>query len=646
MSNVNMNTQSWTDPKEAIVSLNGLINMVQKLQNNTRNDANNTYENTSLVQNNLEMNTQNNLDIDERNCDAETRNETPNKRTRNLMDNDLIYTHSPKNQRIHGGFGNSYQYKNNKSIIIRNSNHHRRDEIQTNNEMNIDQNHQASTTNNRPTVFNHYDINEQSISYSVDTHLPPIVIECQPKLKSKENATKLVTAFINYIEKDFRKQYPNHTRPIGFDYWWQDNDGARISGIVKDVDLFVYLCDAKRYPAKLENFSIKSDPPKRLPPQFTVVIKFVNNNIEIDDLRETLKNKYNSTFTVENMLGGIRMNNRHVRVDFGDKKDYESILNSGVVGVQGQLFDVDEYLPAPKILICTKCIIPGHTKKQCQSSIERCRRCGGDRQDCGDHKSCQIKCQHCGSTEHCSNDYRCPSLLDFRRRIISELRQKPNCLPAQVQFFIPADCRPIGNTARILSNTVLKTNKENQISIGNKGATTNKWPSLPVSDARSEEVEQMINKQSEIENKILDFSKDLVELKEKYVEDQRKIEQRFQEQLKNIQNGWLAIQNQVATQNEMISTTYNLINDVLFDSCENVMNMMVNILQEIKIKTKSEEEKKKFESLDSHLKLVLLKLNDKKQSYLKFQEQLNQLTLQQHKAASTIMNSLFTSNNE
>jgi hypothetical protein len=82
------------------------------------------------------------------------------------------------------------------------------------------------------TICNHYDINEQSISYSVDSNLPPIILECQPKLKSKETAAKLVTSFINFISNDFRKQYPNHTRPIGFDYWWQDTDGARLLGVV------------------------------------------------------------------------------------------------------------------------------------------------------------------------------------------------------------------------------------------------------------------------------------------------------------------------------------------------------------------------------------------------------------------------------
>lgn len=75
------------------------------------------------------------------------------------------------------------------------------------------------------------------------------------------------------------------------------------------------------------------------------------------------------------------------------------------------------------------------------------------------------------------------------------------------------------------------------------------------------------------------------------------------------------------------------------------MNIMVNMINETKVKTKSEEEKKKLESMNNDLQLTLAKLNDKKQSYQRFQEQLSTLTIQQHKAAITIMNSLFSSNN-
>jgi hypothetical protein len=216
----NINTQTWKDPKEAIVSLDGLIRLVEKIQNYLQK----TYGNTSDIQNEQEINKQINFDVDERIFNNETRNETPNKWTRNLIDNDSNVNHTLKNQRICGGFGNNYHHdnNNNRSLIIRNNNQ---------------QNH----ANNTSTIFNQYDINEQSIPYSVDSHLPPIVLECRPTVKSKETAAKLATSFINFISNDFRKQNPSHTSRIGFDYWWQDADGARLLGVVKDIDLFLYL---------------------------------------------------------------------------------------------------------------------------------------------------------------------------------------------------------------------------------------------------------------------------------------------------------------------------------------------------------------------------------------------------------------------
>ncbi|CAF3351533.1 unnamed protein product [Rotaria socialis] len=97
--------------------------------------------------------------------------------------------------------------------------------------------------------------------------------------------------FFKEIESYFRQKHPNHKRAIGFNHWWQDSDGVRILGEVKDVDLFIYLCDAKRYPKKLNNVNILPDPPKRLPPRNTVVVKFVKNDIDIDEFRLDLKER-------------------------------------------------------------------------------------------------------------------------------------------------------------------------------------------------------------------------------------------------------------------------------------------------------------------------------------------------------------------
>ncbi|CAF2473851.1 unnamed protein product [Rotaria sp. Silwood2] len=606
------------------------------------------------MDNNISKNYQNigdqgNMEIDERNMNINDKNtEQHHKRSRNLTEVDEGVLQSPKNRRTLGDFGTKEQ-NNRGSFIIRNQNYHHRNVTTETRTSNHYQKQCSIVSNNlnENIDFNRYNINEQSISYAFDMHLPLITMECKPKLKSKDIATKLIMLFFKEIELDFRKQHPNHKKPIGFERWWQDADGVRIFGETKDVDLFIYLCEAKRYPNKIENTYIVPDPPKRLPPQNTVVIKFVRNDIELEEIRNEIKDRYKSTYTVENMLGTLRSNNRHVRVDFSDKKDYDSILNSGVIGVQGQLFDVDEYLPAPKILICTKCNEPGHTKKQCRLSFEKCRRCGENRLDNNDHKLCSIKCQHCGSGEHFSNDHRCPSILDFRRQIVSELRKRPNCLPPQVQLFIPVDCRPIGNSTKILNNASASSTSQKINCLTNNNFThKSEWPSLPAA-ANSQQILSMsaIGKQLIAEQTIKSFSNDLNELKQDYLEEQRKIDQRFQEQLKNIQNGWLAIQNQISTQNEMINTTCTLIDDILFDSCIHLTNMMVAIVNELNNKVTTEEEKKRYSSIDEHIKIMSRKILDKKQSYYNYQEQLNTLMSQQRTAAILTMNSIFLTNN-
>ncbi|CAF3844676.1 unnamed protein product [Rotaria sp. Silwood1] len=616
-----MNQQSWTDPKEAIINPDVLASMIQQFNEHPDYSENMGGNGSPVISGEHQ---------------EVARDDTPNKRRRNLIDGDISNTQSPKNRRIRGSFGSKDQGVRG-PMVIRNQTYVHRNEpnINKNNNQHHKQ-HSASLNNTKNNNdinedFYHYKVNDQSLTYSIDTHLPPIIFECRPKIKEKDAAKKLVMLFFKEIEKDFRQKHPNHRRAIGFDHWWQNSDGARILGEIKDVDLFIYLCDAKRYPKQLNNINILPDPPKRLPPRNTVVVKFVKNDIDIDEFRIDIKERYKSIFTVENMMGTMRSNSRHIRMDFSDINDYESILNSGVISIQGQLYDVDEYLPAPKILICSKCNEPGHIKKQCQLSIEKCRRCGGDRNDGSDHKICLIKCQHCGNKEHCSNDYRCPSLLDFRRQIVAELRRRPDCLPPQAQFFIPVDCRPKGNYTRKLNNPATVRQQRNftpQLNIN----SMNEWPELPV---RHFNTEQIVNS----------TVKEIEELKQKYIENQQKIEQRFHEQLKSIQHGWTAIQNQVLTQNEMITTTCNIIEDILFDSCQTINNMVGNIVNEIRIKSTTEEEQKTFLIIEEHLKLMTTKLIDKKQAYNQFQEQLKILMFQQRTAAASIMDSLFSKTN-
>lgn len=101
-------------------------------------------------------------------------------------------------------------------------------------------------------------------------------------------------------------------------------------------------------------------------------------------------NLYPSIFSVEDMMGTMRSKCRHIRIEFYHENDLAKLMDDGKVGVRGQIFEVEEYLPRPKILICTKCHVAGHAKKLCQSTMDICHRCGNDKNNENDHTECSL----------------------------------------------------------------------------------------------------------------------------------------------------------------------------------------------------------------------------------------------------------------
>ncbi|CAF3418820.1 unnamed protein product [Rotaria sp. Silwood1] len=75
----------------------------------------------------------------------------------------------------------------------------------------------------------------------------------------------------------------HHTKALGFDYWWINNDDDLI-GITKDLSLYVYLCDIRHYPEYIDSIKLNPMLPIHLPPQHVVVLKwenFVDRDIKI-----------------------------------------------------------------------------------------------------------------------------------------------------------------------------------------------------------------------------------------------------------------------------------------------------------------------------------------------------------------------------
>ncbi|CAF1680789.1 unnamed protein product [Rotaria magnacalcarata] len=324
----------------------------------------------------------------------------------------------------------------------------------------------------RTTISNH------ALHYAVEQHLPPINIKCEPKITDQKLGTMIIKELFVKIEKNFRHLNANYEKPLGFEYWFIDRDD-NLQCFTRSVELFVFLCNPQNYPEKLLNTTIHPNPPKRLPPQRSAILKYVSKDIHIDDIKKEISSKYKSLFNIEEMRGTIGAKNRHIRIELSEHNEYINILNTGIIAFEGQLIEVSEFLAPPRLLICSRCNTPGHLKKECKNNVDLCRRCGLNRNE-GEHKECIIKCHHCNGN-HEATSYQCPLINDFRKELILKLKSRPDLLPQNVQLFIPTQYRSHGEK----ENRILFNNNKIE---GNVRMTqqqqytyhqhTNEWPLL------------------------------------------------------------------------------------------------------------------------------------------------------------------------
>ncbi|CAF3326556.1 unnamed protein product [Rotaria socialis] len=88
-------------------------------------------------------------------------------------------------------------------------------------------------------------------------------------------------------------------------------------------------------------------------------------------------------------------------------------------------------------------------------------RCGKDRKNEEDHKTCQIKCHNCQG-DHTSTDYKCPTIQEYTGNLVMELRKRPDILPVNAQIFIPSECRQNGEKNKIIENKLAHQQQQQQ----------------------------------------------------------------------------------------------------------------------------------------------------------------------------------------
>ncbi|CAF3418314.1 unnamed protein product [Rotaria socialis] len=250
------------------------------------------------------------------------------------------------------------------------------------------------------------------------------------------------------------------------------------------------------------------------------------------------------------MNGTRRTQSRHIRIDIYNKDEQTTLLNSGIITLGGMQCEIDEYLPAPKRLVCMKCHVPGHARKTCRFGYERCRRCGKDRTK-GSHKECKILCHHCGDN-HQATDYKWSVLNKFRRDLIDELRKNPNKLPPDMQMFIPLDCRT-QRSEKNLSNQNTNKSKKSDPDFAFFNSSYD-WPTLG-------KTLNSITYDSQIKN----VQNDLTTLKHEYKLEIEKNNNKTQH-------------HSLRTQKEISAFTSSIVNDLTLNMNINVIKMISNFL--------------------------------------------------------------------
>ncbi|CAF1296672.1 unnamed protein product [Didymodactylos carnosus] len=319
-------------------------------------------------------------------------------------------------------------------------------------------------------------VSHQALRYAIDDRLPPIRIQCIPKLTNQKEAANIIKTLLKNIEQELNRLNIRLQVPLGFDNYIVDRNGDLIC-FTNSIEIFVFFSDPLHIPNSITNVNLKLVQPRKLPPQLNIIMKFVDNNISLEEVKEGLNEQYSSLYTIENMVGTMNEKARHIRFDMRSTDEYEAILNKGKFLLAGRIFDVDEFLPSPKLLICSRCNYPGHMKKNCNSQIDICRRCGEDRNNGVNHQECIVCCTHCGQ-DHEMTSFRCAYVMGFRDELLRKLKSDSRQLPPNVQLFLPLKYRDQGlKTLRSSLKKSMPDKRVQQHQVFNRN-DQNMWPLL------------------------------------------------------------------------------------------------------------------------------------------------------------------------
>ncbi|CAF1667918.1 unnamed protein product [Rotaria magnacalcarata] len=501
----------------------------------------------------------------------------------------------------------------------------------------------ANPEKNKENIF----ISQKALNFAAEQHLPPLHIKCTPKLNDHQKGKEIVKALFLHIDNDFKKLNKYFIKPLGFEYWFIDKNGDLIC-FAKDIELFVFLCDVNNYPKMLLQTEILPSKPKHLPSQHSLIMKYVPNYITIEEMQKEVNIHINTLFNIEEMNGSKTSKSRHLRIEIKSSVDYEKLMRQGGLTIDGQIFELNEFLPPPRILICSKCNDPGHVRKDCKFEYDACRRCGDDR-SIGNHNECIISCHRC-KQNHSATDYQCQYLIEYRRMLLQQLKQKPYLIPPNVKLFVPTEYRKDGdNDNKIVSSRIAKsnTNEFNKTMINNQNnpipfnINRHAWPTLEKQQSNS--IISTYN--DEIWKEIRSRQYEIDKLKEDLNLKIQQSQDRYEDHAKKIKSILLIISAQNKHQQENVERCYTILNDFM-----PLLSATLTLFQKLTTnfnehnKTAGNDKNNETSDLVQYISNSINYMKDRNDTLITSQRSLNSLVEQQGQLLFQAINNLDLNN--
>ncbi|CAF1374637.1 unnamed protein product, partial [Rotaria sordida] len=236
------------------------------------------------------------------------------------------------------------------------------------------------------------EVSEQARRFAQTRYtFPPYILKFQQVVNEKLIIKNLIEHFSS--THNFDLQFAGHRM----------KDHRELLLFVLNRETFLMLYENRNWPITINSIDYLKISPSHLPPQFSIMLRNVPLDIDINEFASLMKIDYPDIMNVHRISNKL--------------KQPTSFL------LKNERFPVKEYIAPAKVLICSKCFQIGHFRGTCKGILEYCRLCGNSVPDLKLHKeSCdnQLCCIRCKG-QHDANGIRCPEVKAYRAALTKSL---------------------------------------------------------------------------------------------------------------------------------------------------------------------------------------------------------------------------------